>query len=394
MTSDSHFENAVFRYRSIKNLLGEYEELERQTIFFVPPERLNDPMEGFRQIYWRGDRITWRNLLRHYILCLHNRLVDVHLTDDPKHLVPGKITVFQSFDDFPTPRAESLFEACIAAVETGDLHAALLDLLADAERNVSFTELRNLLGMVHIYWVEAVHMVFAERNLVPPAEGRLLDPTSTLNILRMFKATIPQTQDRLSIIRMDVLHECQQHLSEQMSLLSAYQLTDVSDPKRDSLLFEFTSEYLNSLLKLVYPPWYVACFSARHDNAAMWSYYAGDHSGCCLVFRKQQLDGRDKLRLNGPSGYGTRGTSRSNQDMPLDAVHYAKHEQEIEFFTNIGRLPLNQLLSNWFCDDDGGISPLSQHLKEERKETWRKAIGKISLLHSCASSRTGNMRKN
>lgn len=33
-----------------------------------------------------------------------------------------------------------------------------------------------------------------------------------------------------------------------------------------------------NIRKLVYPPWYVACFSARHDNAAMWSYYAWQSS--------------------------------------------------------------------------------------------------------------------
>lgn len=59
MPSDPHFENAVFRYRPIDALLGERDELERQTVYFAPPEYLNDPMEGLRQIYWRGDRITW-----------------------------------------------------------------------------------------------------------------------------------------------------------------------------------------------------------------------------------------------------------------------------------------------------------------------------------------------
>jgi hypothetical protein len=63
-----------------RNTLGEREELERQTVYFSPPEYLNDPMEGLRQVYWRGDRIVWRNLLRHYIICLHNRYFEAHLT--------------------------------------------------------------------------------------------------------------------------------------------------------------------------------------------------------------------------------------------------------------------------------------------------------------------------
>lgn len=373
MNSDSHFENAIFRYRSIDALLGEREELERQTVYFAPPEYLNDPMEGLRQVYWRGDRITWRNLLRHYIICMYNRFFEALLTEDSERLPANTISVFQSLDNFPTPQAKTLCEACIAAVEAGDLHAALLDLLANAERNISFSELHQLLCTVHIDWLGTVHMVFAERDLVPPAEGHLIDPSGLVNVLRTLQTTIPQVQDQLSTVGVDVLHEVQQHMAEQMTLLSAARHSDVLKTKRESLFFEFASEYLRSLLKLVYPPWYVACFSTRHDNAAMWSYYADNHRGCCLVFRKQRTNDGDKLRLKGPNGYGTGGIFRSNQDMPLDPVRYTTSEQRLEFFTNIGRLPSAPMLRNWFRDDDGNTSPLAEHLNEERREAWRNA---------------------
>ena len=59
-----------YRFRRINSLIGEFEELENQSIYFAEPESLNDPMEGFRDMYWRGDFIVWRNLFRHYLLCL------------------------------------------------------------------------------------------------------------------------------------------------------------------------------------------------------------------------------------------------------------------------------------------------------------------------------------
>lgn len=307
---------------------------------------------------------------------MHNRFFEALLTEDTERLAPDTIAVFQSLEEFPTPKAKSLCKACITAVEAGDLHAALLDLLASAERNISFSELQQLLRTVHIDWLGAIRMVFAEQGLMPPTEGEMPDSSGLVNVLRMLRTTIPQVQDLLSITAVDVMNEVQQHMAEQMTLLSATQHADVLGPKGESLFFEFTSEYLNSLLKLVYPPWYVACFSARHDNAAMWSYYAGNHRGCCLVFRKQQTDDRGKLRLNGPNGYGTGGIIRSNRDMPLDPVRYAAHEQRIEFFTNIGRLPLGTMLRNWFRDDDGNTSPLAEHLNKERKKVWRNAYWK------------------
>ncbi len=153
MTSDSHFCNAVFRYRSIQSLLGEHEELERQTVYFSPPEYLNDPMEGLRQIYWRGDRITWRNLLRHYIICIHNRFFEALLSRDTECLPSDTIAVFQSLHNFPTSQVKSLCQACITAVEASDLHTALLDFLAKADRDISFTELQQLLRTVHLDWL-------------------------------------------------------------------------------------------------------------------------------------------------------------------------------------------------------------------------------------------------
>ena len=60
----------LYRFRPVDAVLDKYEELAKQEIYFSPPEELNDPMEGYKDVFWSGDRIVWRNLLRHYLLCL------------------------------------------------------------------------------------------------------------------------------------------------------------------------------------------------------------------------------------------------------------------------------------------------------------------------------------
>ncbi|SRR6266446_5615825 len=60
----------LYRFRSIRALVDEFHELENQQIYFSPPSQLNDPLEDFKDIVWIGDHIVWRNLLRHYLLCL------------------------------------------------------------------------------------------------------------------------------------------------------------------------------------------------------------------------------------------------------------------------------------------------------------------------------------
>ncbi|RMB07911.1 Protein of unknown function (DUF2971) [Eilatimonas milleporae] len=345
----------------------------RQTVYFAPPEHLNDPMEGLRQIYWHGDRITWRNLLRHYVICLQNRLFQALSTDDSERLDPQTISVFQTLDNLPTPEARSLCEACIAAVEAGELHTALLDLLACADRDIGFSELQLLLRTVHIDWLGTVYGVFVEHGLAQQGQPVSAESSSLVDVLRKFQHLMPQVREQVSDDGVEIIHNIRQIMSDQTTLLAAYQHADVLQPKRASLFFEFTTEYLTNLMKLVYPPWYVACFSGRHDNAAMWSYYADNHRGCCLVFRADDTETGRSLLLNGPTGYGSDGISRSVQNLPLEPVRYTAGEQRIEFFTNIGRLPLAPLARNWFQDNHGRTSPLAQHLNEDRQEAWGNA---------------------
>jgi hypothetical protein len=66
-----------YRFRSVDALLGERAELDSQEIYFASPAELNDPMEGFKDLYWQGDEIVWRNLIRHYALCLLNTVMTI-----------------------------------------------------------------------------------------------------------------------------------------------------------------------------------------------------------------------------------------------------------------------------------------------------------------------------
>jgi hypothetical protein len=60
----------VYRYRSAGAVLEQFEELEKQEIYFSATDDLNDPMEGFKDVFWAGDEIVWAALLKHYVFCL------------------------------------------------------------------------------------------------------------------------------------------------------------------------------------------------------------------------------------------------------------------------------------------------------------------------------------
>ncbi|MCG8338674.1 MAG: DUF2971 domain-containing protein, partial [Proteobacteria bacterium] len=101
----------LYRFRPTDKLLGEkYQELERQQIYFATPEELNDPMEGFREYFWRGDEIIWKNFFRHYLLCLEH-VSSLFVIGGEEHFVlcENDINVFKSINDFPTDMYRQLY---------------------------------------------------------------------------------------------------------------------------------------------------------------------------------------------------------------------------------------------------------------------------------------------
>lgn len=354
-------------------LLGKRAELERQSIYFAPAESLNDPMEGLRRLNWRGDRITWRNLLRHYIICLENRIVQALLHDDDATLDPSGISVFQMLDNAPTPASRRLLKQCIQLVEETDLHAAFLDFLADANREISFTELKQHLRMVHLDWMGIIQHVMFENGLMPARSTLRPENSSLASNLRTMQSLLPKLKEEHGDNALEAMFEVQEMVGTGLSLHIAYNNDDTASNKKQSLIFDFPHEYLTCLLKLVYPPWYVACFSNRYDNVSMWSYYANEHNGCCLVFRKQDGPAHQNLKLKGARGFGMRGVFHDVQKLALQPVSYTSEHHTLEFFSNIGRLSQKQTMENWFKDDDGAISPLSGHLTmPESQDAWHR----------------------
>lgn len=58
----------IYRYRPY----NEYDKigLENSEIYFPELSQLNDPMEGYTDIYFQGDKIIWTNLFRNYLRSL------------------------------------------------------------------------------------------------------------------------------------------------------------------------------------------------------------------------------------------------------------------------------------------------------------------------------------
>ncbi len=141
-----------YRFRSTKYILGEkYQELKNQNIYFAPPTDLNDPMEGFKDIFWSGDNVVWRNLFKHYMLCLINSaclaLIDT-TTFDAKLL---DNIVFAVPEDLPDADIRFVYqEACQDFFYRSALHH-LLRYLSKHKRKIRKEELISYIRSIHPY---------------------------------------------------------------------------------------------------------------------------------------------------------------------------------------------------------------------------------------------------
>ena len=104
--------------------------------------------------------------------------------------------------------------------------------------------------------------------------------------------------------------------------------------------------------KLSLSKWGVACFTKDFQNPYLWSAYADQHSGVCLVFDREALE-----NLEPPE---------HTAEVELDDVRYGKTKPEIEFFTSVPMI--SQLeYERLFSDENGVYSLLCPFLPMNEK---------------------------
>ena len=138
----------ICRFRSMDYLLGEkYQELKRQTIYFASPDQLNDPMEGFRDIVWRGDKIVWTNFFKHYVYCL-NASYPLHgTTIDSVELEAGKLPIEGCWDRLLTPQ-EQRFDRVWYMFHNLPEVSQMIEALANTDRKITYRELEYYLRLI------------------------------------------------------------------------------------------------------------------------------------------------------------------------------------------------------------------------------------------------------
>ena len=138
-----------------------------------------------------------------------------------------------------------------------------------------------------------------------------------------------------------------------------------TSPSRD-----FPRRFVQAMGKLLLSEWGLACFTKDFQNPYLWSAYADQHRGICLVFDRETLEGLE------PPEY--------TAEVELDEVRYEMTKPEIEFFTNVPMLTGLEY-ERLFSDENGVPSPLCPFLPmndERRQQAWlqRRESSRENLL--------------
>lgn len=370
-------EQHVYRFRSTSALLNGFQELENQEIYFASPQELNDPLEGFKEVFWRGDAIIWTNLLRHYLLCLMQAVL-IAIEKGPDHQFTDHDISVLLAEEGLTASSRSVFQGICDRFFQNEEMAELPALLAARISCIRRNELLSLFWFIHFYALKVTCMVLSPR-----------EPICHIDESLRTKADVPFRfqQSFAAQNALDQKYRNSGDLAERMSseaasiLMQAKLILNYNDLSHghgsawNTIASAFPEAYIDRLEKLLYNDWYTACFVAKPTHAAMWGNYGDKHRGVCLKFRTLlNAAGKPSIVLRRTIG------ARSNQDAAaptcedvpceLHAVQYCDQYLEIDFFRSMGRLTRPQL-AFWFRNSKGEISPTGRDLIEE-SEIWRQ----------------------
>lgn len=164
---ETHF----YRFRSIKYLLEDpFNELERQSIYFAPSAEMNDPMEGFKDIFWDGDDIAWKNLFRHFVQCLSHAFFHFCVRHETSEISWKDIPIKDVRYDGLTGDIKQILDEILYETLSRPSALGYVDAIAKAGRQVRREELEFHLRKIQSLAMPCIGKVLHKRGLAPPFE--------------------------------------------------------------------------------------------------------------------------------------------------------------------------------------------------------------------------------
>jgi len=376
----------IYRFRSIHALLDGFHELENQEIYFAPPEKLNDPVEGFKDIFWNGDMIVWENLLKHYLRCLLHVTYISTITGESKKLTKEDIPVEGHIFLNPPNALRKLYDSAYLSFFQQKAIKGLIKGLSNRKGVIRRSELIAHFKIIHLYAIESISIILVEEGFITKPIISTRNSILMDGILSKYGSLAHLTNLMEKDGKSDAINVLFDVVSNQMFQSELITKLNFPDPNSHSnrffIITEFIEHFVNRLEDILFPDWYSASFLSDYTNSAVWGHYGDSHKGVCLKFKVQGEEKKEFLNLKFPLK-----DENAFEEIKLffKQIEYNKKAPEIDFFRSIGRMPVYQLKQLWYSNSNGNLSTCAEHLEKD-KELWHQSYWKN--FYECISTKS------
>ncbi len=359
-------------------MLDKFNELENQEIYFASQEELNDPMEGYKDLFWKGDVIVWKNFLLNYIRSAENTFGQTILLNEKEKLTEVNIFPAPIREAYKTPEYKSMIQQIIDNVFSYEFIKDFSSAMAGRTSPIRRVELLSYLELLHPFVMSSISKSYHERRFIekdifsiglPNYDTLLKDGGFVGLVNRMEKENSKHknlTENLFQITSM---------VNQQVKLLTKYNQSGKLNSNISFLISEFPENYILKLESLIYPDWYSASFLLDISNSAIWGHYGDNHRGVCLKFKTIKNAENFELHLNTVYGHNGSGLVVGMRPHAFRQINYHNKHVEIDFFRSIGRMSKIELKALWYSDEAGNLSSCGDHLNNE-EPSWREAYWK------------------
>ena len=361
-----------YRFRSTERLLGKDQELEKQTIYFATPEQLNDPMEGFRDIVWSGDKIVWTKLFKNCVYYLHRSYYLLRTEEDFIQL--DSLPILGRWDELPPPEKDLFDDIWHKFLNLPNIQE-IIEALANADHKIRYREIASYLRPIQALLLQEILKSYIAYRLISksemlPLSEELSDESTVVQLTQEILNWIELAEEAKDEELIDDMFLDAQKKDNDGRVNQQYNSgiisSEILQKNNQLVIFDFPWVYVQQLERLLWPKWYTACFMKNYHNSSVWGNYGDNHKGACLIFEAVETDKSNSLELN-------QMTCEQSRTMTFHEVSYADKAGEVDFFRSIGRWPGPTLMELWYTDPDGNISECAAHIRPEGEiDTWLK----------------------
>ena len=272
-----------YKYLDIDKIYNRKSNILEESKFWMSNYKyLNDPLEDFNCIVFKGDEINWKCFIRQYVFSYI-----VYLKTDNIDFVK----VIYSLCD--NKIINSQIKKDINKVLNDTYTIQLCKYLCD--REVYIKEVKLWFRYLTSYWLTKISGVFSN------------DEMNLINEISIYD---------LSFIN-NVLHN-KKHKTIDNKIIEVEWYDYYIDSKVDKKIkiLSFYEDFFNEILNTMIPNYMIYSLSERYDSSLMWSHYANSHKGLCLEYEINEVS--DFIEEKDKDQYYSRKVRYSDIVFPLN----------------------------------------------------------------------------